>query len=105
MATCETEGEQSTGRCRPLPSRRVSADHRDFDFAGFAESGARNFRSTELEDGVERKRRAVSSRRCDVGWFTGWASRRQTAAVVSVDRHYGLTTKFTKSTKEMHSNG
>ena len=37
-----------------------------------AESGTWNFRSTELEDGVERKRRTVFTRRCGVGEIAGW---------------------------------
>ena len=62
------------------------AHHGDFDFASVAEGGARNFRSTELEDGVERKRRTILTRRCGVGKIAGWTCRRQTGAAVPADR-------------------
>ena len=45
--------------------------HRDFDFAGVAESGAWNFRSTQLEDGIERKRGTVFTRGRGVGEIAG----------------------------------
>ena len=65
---------------------RIASHHRDFDFAGVAESSAWNFRSTELEDGVERKRRTVLTRRCGVGEIAGWTCGRQASAVVPADR-------------------
>jgi hypothetical protein len=42
-----------------LSPHRIAPHHRDFDFAGIAEGGAWDFRSVELEDGVEWKRRTV----------------------------------------------
>ena len=62
------------------------AHYRNFDFASVAESGAWNFRSTELENGVERKRRTVFTRRRGVGEIARWTRCRQTSAVVSADR-------------------
>src|SRR4029453_5157919 len=85
MAACKTEREQSTTRCRPLSSRRISAYHRDFDFTGVAEGGAWNFRSTELEDGVERKRGTLFARRRGVGEIAGWARGREANAAISAD--------------------
>jgi cysteinyl-tRNA synthetase len=54
--------------------------------AGDATSGAWNFRSTKVEDGVERKRRALLTDGCRVGEIAGWACRRQAGATVSADR-------------------
>ena len=48
-------------------------------------SGAWNFQSTQLEDGVERKGRTVLSRRCGVGKIAGWSRSRQANAAVSAD--------------------
>ena len=55
------------------------------DFAGDAESGAWNFRPIELEDGVERKGRAVLACGRGVGEIAGWPCGRQTGAVVPPD--------------------
>jgi methionyl-tRNA synthetase len=48
-------------------------------------SGAWNFRSAELEDGLERKRRTVLTRRRGVGEIAGRIRRRQTSAALSAD--------------------
>src|SRR5439155_12691533 len=70
-----------------LHARRIAPHHSDFNFTGVAASGAWNFRSTKLEDGVERKRRAVLTRRRGVGETAGWPRGRQAGAVVSADRN------------------
>ena len=50
------------------------------------ESGAWNFRPTELEDGVEREGRKVLAERCGVGKTAGWACSWQTGAAVPANR-------------------
>src|SRR5215510_10197313 len=72
--------------CNAVHACGISPHHCYFDFTGVAESSARNFRSTELEDGVERKGRALFTRRRGVGEITGRPCRRQTAALISADR-------------------
>ena len=52
-------------------SRGITSHHRDFDFAGVAESGAWNFRSAQLEDGIERKRGTIFTRGRGVGEIAG----------------------------------
>src|SRR5205809_7591179 len=73
-----------------LHARRIAPDHSDFDFTGVAEGGAWDFRSTELENRVERKRRTVLTRRCGVGKISRRAYRRQTSAVVPADSGVAL---------------
>src|SRR5439155_23786310 len=80
-----TENETTTLR-RALCSRRVASGHRDFDFASVTESCAWNFRSTELEDGVTRKRGTIFPRRRGVGEIAGRTCGRQTGAVIPTDR-------------------
>src|SRR5204863_9842254 len=64
------------------------ADHCHFDFPGVAAGGTRNFRSTQLADGIERKRRTVFSRERTVGEIAGWTCGRQTSAAVPADRDF-----------------
>ena len=66
-------------------SRGVTSHHCDFGFAGFAEGGAWNFRPTELENGVERKRRTLFTRRRGVGEIAGRTYGRQTGAAIPAD--------------------
>jgi hypothetical protein len=65
--------------------RQITPHHCDFDFAGVAESGARNFRSTELEDRIARTRRAVFAQGRGVGEVAGWACCWKTGTVVPAD--------------------
>ena len=60
----------------------IAPHHCDLDFAGDAESGAWNFRSTQLEDGVEWKRRTILTRRRGVGEVAGRTYCRQTGALI-----------------------
>ena len=76
---------QKASRSRFVHVGRISSHHRDLNFASVAKSGAWNFRSTELEDGVERKRRTVLTRRRGVGEIAGWTCSRQAGAVVPAD--------------------
>ena len=66
LARAASLASRATGFC-PLLCRRVASHHCDLDFAGIAACGAWDFRSTELEDGVERQRRAVLTQRRGVG--------------------------------------
>ena len=66
----------------------VTSHDRDFDFASIATSGARNFRSTKLENGIARKGGTVLARGDRVGETAGRPCCRQTSAVVSADRNY-----------------
>ena len=52
-------------------ARRIAPDHCDFDFAGASKSSARNFRSAQLENGIERKRRTIFTRGRRVGEVAG----------------------------------
>ena len=79
---CRTRDQSYRSR---FTRSRNPAHHCDFDFAGVAKSRAWNFRSTELEDGVERKRRTVFTRRCGVGEIAGWTCGRQANAVIPAD--------------------
>ena len=85
LGTGKAESKQQTLDSRSLSPGRISPHHRDLDFAGVAESGAWNFRSTELEDGIERKRRTVLTRRCGVGEIAGRTCGRQANAVIPAD--------------------
>src|SRR5512132_413273 len=88
MATCETERGQSAVGCRPLPSRRIAPHHRNSNFTCVTKSVAWNFRSTELENGVERKRTTFLTRRCGVGEIAGWTCGRQANAAIPKGRHW-----------------
>ena len=82
-------GKITTSRSDRLPLVQpdgVSAHHCDLDFAGVAESSTWNFRSTELENGVKRKRRTVLTRRCRVGEAAGWTCGWETSAIIPADR-------------------
>src|SRR5262245_17500907 len=92
MGSRESSRDRSKGGTirSPLCSCRVTSHHRNSDFTRNTESSAWNFRSTELEDGIERKGRAVFTRRREVGKAAGWACRRQTNPVVPADRDNGI---------------
>ena len=86
MAKDEKQAEKLD--CSPVSTRRIPSYHRDPHLANSPRRRSRNFRSAQLEDGVEREGRTFLVRRCGVGEVAGRTRCRKTDAVVSADRDF-----------------
>src|SRR5882724_10068077 len=79
-----SEGNRTPKRCALLLNRRI-ANERHSHFSNVTENGARDLRSTEMEDGAKRQRRTIPIRRGGVAWFARWTRRQYTSAPVSAN--------------------